>query len=245
MLLLPTKEQKLRSKNIIIIVSSYLLAICIFSPSNTSSFVTNSQLRYKINPFQSRTTTIAYQSLNNNNNNGDGHYVEVIYENHKSIIFVPKNESILSALENAKIGKTLCLSTLPFECRKGNCLTCVGKIIQNSKETDFSLNINKKLSLVRQEEDGLEPNLSDEIKNSGYVLTCSTYVINDGLTIELGRKDEVWDYVYRDRIINSQQEQVRNDASASAITSFNERNLSTFIDKIEKVLQDDKEDAYE
>jgi len=157
---------------------------------------------------------------------------EVTYQNRKSKIFVQKDESILSALENAGISKTLCLSTLPFECRKGNCLTCVGKIIQDPEETS-------NMKYLVTQEDGLEPNLSEEIKNSGYVLTCSTFVNGDGLKLELGLKDEVWDYVYRGRIMES--EQIRRDAFASAITSYNVLNVPLWIEQTEKLLDDANE----
>jgi len=195
-MLLPIKGAKASRRGI-----TWCLIIYSIISQKSSSFIIQYKA-YKSSLFhQTHTRKIHQSSLNNDVK--DGYYVDVTYENRKSKIFVQKEESILSALENAKISKTLCVSTLPFECRRGNCLTCVGKITGEDK------------SVIRQEEDGLEPNLSQEIRDSGYVMTCSTFVVGDGLKIELGLKDEVWDYVYRGRIVDSQQ--IRRNVSFSLI----------------------------
>eukprot|EP00985_Skeletonema_marinoi_P022174 scaffold14005_cov67-Skeletonema_marinoi.AAC.1 len=78
----------------------------------------------------------------------------------------------------------LALSSIPHECRRGNCLTCASK---NVKRTTSDNN------LVVNVDNGLSPTIASELTKSGYVLTCCSYVTGPGVVLELDQNNEVWD----------------------------------------------------
>ena len=68
-------------------------------------------------------------------------------------------------------------------------MTCCGSHQEGSVES----------SLARGD-DGLSPHMSQEVKRAGYVITCSSFVVGEGLKLELGENNKVWNDMYRARI---------------------------------------------
>ena len=91
------------------------------------------------------------------------------------------------ALERSGAADGLCVSSFPQDCRRGNCLTCTGRIKEGTASS---------ANLVRGE-DGLAPHVSNDLAKQGYVLTCSSFVVGDGLKLELGQNADVWEETYR------------------------------------------------
>ena len=148
--------------------------------------------------------------------------VEIIYENKTYHIQAIKGESVLSALERARASPDpnirIPLPPIQHECRRGNCLTCSGRIvsskddirerysnIDDSEKDKFSLSPSKYSNLIRGE-DGLNPFLSKEIESAGFVLLCSSYVVGEGLRIEIGCKEEAWDFIYAGKMTGHEAE---------------------------------------
>jgi len=135
----------------------------------------------------------------------DGHVVEVHYEGRRTEVVVQRDESILSALERTGAARRLAISDPPFECRRGNCLTCAGRHAEGSLT-----------SSVRRGEDGLSPYLSKEVRGLGYVLTCSSFVVGDGVKLELGSNSDAWEAVHTKRLESSDTERVGLEVSSAS-----------------------------
>ncbi len=84
--------------------------------------------------------------------------VTIIKENGSEQITIPKNQLVLNAILNAGI-------ELPYSCKEAMCGTCRVKLVSGK--------------LVMNENYAL----TDEMLNSGFVLTCSGLAVTDELTI--------------------------------------------------------------
>ena len=111
--------------------------------------------------------------------------VEVSYEGISCELSVRSNESILTAMERAGVSDCLAIPELPSECQRSNCMTCTGLHTKNSCQ-----------SSLRRGEDGLSPHMSKEVAKRGYILTCSSHVVGDGLMLALGENHRVWNEIY-------------------------------------------------
>ena len=145
-------------------------------------------------------------SSDRSNSGGGGHTIEVIDDGRTSRIAVRHGESILSALE--RNGMALSLSP-QSECRRGNCLTCVARHADGSSG-GASLRLGGNDG---QGHDGLSPNISNEVRGKGYVLTCSSYVVSEGLRIELGANNIAWEEMYAERPASTEAERIGIEVS--------------------------------
>jgi len=155
--------------------------------------------------------------------------IKVLYENRWYMIDATDGESILAALEKARASPNHSLPPIPNECRKGNCLTCAARVIPSSSK--------KKLGQIYHVEDGLNPQLSQEIHKNGYILTCSSFVSStennnkgneeDGqaLALEIGCHDKAWAYTFSDRHSSIDAENIRMASRARAIRKASEQNV--------------------
>lgn len=157
--------------------------------------------------------------------------IDIIYENKLYQIQAIKGESILSALERARASPDpnirIPLPPIPNECRRGNCMTCSGRLLCSAtrelresnvatlpldkavtKTYRFSTCDDENGSLLRGE-DGLNPYLSKEIQTAGFVLLCSSYVVGEGLTIEIGLKEEAWEFAYTGKMTSEKAQSIR------------------------------------
>mmetsp|Transcript_20858 Transcript_20858/g.30881 ORF Transcript_20858/g.30881 Transcript_20858/m.30881 type:complete len:248 (-) Transcript_20858:129-872(-) len=130
----------------------------------------------------------------------------VCHEGMTGEILVHRNETILAALERQS--DILCLTQLPFECRRGNCLTCAGRVVECDDVTKAGSKEN-----ILQVEDGLPPHTSEQLRSSDQLLLCSSYLTGSGVSIVLGN-----DYPKNHVIWNSggQQERQRTKLAATA-----------------------------
>jgi len=196
------------------------------------------------------------------NSNDAENYIpmEIVYENKHYQIQAIKGESILSALERSRVSPDpnirIPLPPIQMECRKGNCLTCSGRLLQSRSPPpqpqlpqDSHTTVDDKrhcskqsstcstsCSLIRGE-DGLSPYISKEIQNAGFVLLCSSFVVGEGLTIEIGCKEEAWDFVYYGKMTGQEAEYDRAAASAKSIRLTAEQNIPRWTEKTEQILK--------
>lgn len=157
------------------------------------------------------------------------HSIQVSFEGRSCDVPVRQDETILSALERSGAADKLSLPELPSDCRRGNCLTCSARHVENSET----------VSLVRAE-DGLSPYMSKQVEKSGYILTCSSHVVGDGLKLELGENHKAWDDMYRMRVEGESAKVAGWRAMAKTVRMSDERNPDRWVVETEAVLEEKK-----
>ena len=151
-------------------------------------------------------------------------------------------ETILSALEraaNAGVSPGTggsgagggCLIPPPSDCRRGNCLTCTARH-----------NVDSKVSNLQSMNDGLSPHVAARIAEKGYILTCSSTISGPGVSLTLGKNNQLWDYVYRHRLEEEGTEITAREAMAKAIRLSAERNVLEWQEQTERAYQESTDD---
>ena len=162
--------------------------------------------------------------------------VTVSYEDQTTTIKVNQDETILAALERQSISDRLGMPTnmIPSDCRRGNCLTCTG--------THASPRSRESNSVVT--DDGLSPHMSQWMRDKGYVLTCSSKVVGDGLELELelGANSLAWEEAYLTRLEDEHAKRVGWAAMARTKRKSDERNVPRWKRETEGVLRDKAND---
>mmetsp|Transcript_12364 Transcript_12364/g.34271 ORF Transcript_12364/g.34271 Transcript_12364/m.34271 type:complete len:249 (-) Transcript_12364:12-758(-) len=140
---------------------------------------------------------------------------------------VPVNpgETILSALERMSTSGGLADTIYPpYDCRRGNCLTCSAR--HNAKsETN---------NLIPTNDNGLSPYVAKAIAKKGFVLTCSSTVVGPGVSLTVGANHQLWDFVYKGRFASEATEATARAAMAKAIRRSAERNVEEWSEQTEK-----------
>jgi ferredoxin len=178
------------------------------------------------------TNTSADDPSIDSNSNIQEHSIHVSYEGRSCEVPVRQDETILSALERSGAADKLSLPSLPSDCRRGNCLTCSARHVENSE----------KVSLVRAE-DGLSPYMSKQVKKNGYILTCSSHVVGEGLKLELGENHKAWDDMYRLRVEGESAKVAGWRAMAKTVRMSDERNPDRWVVETEAVLEEKRADS--
>lgn len=160
------------------------------------------------------------------NNPRKEYTLEVSYEGRTCETKVQKGESILSALERTGAADQLAMPSLPSDCRRGNCLTCVGT---HSPGSDTEK--------IVQGDDGLSPYMSNEARKRGYILTCSSFVVGDGVKLQVGANQRAWDELYRGRLEEESTQLAGREAMAKVIRFHAERNVEEWAKETEQVLR--------
>mmetsp|Transcript_3702 Transcript_3702/g.8352 ORF Transcript_3702/g.8352 Transcript_3702/m.8352 type:complete len:233 (+) Transcript_3702:106-804(+) len=216
-----------------------LAALCIAAAAPATAFIPSSAaaLQHRRRPLH----VVAADATSNNTGSNDnalicsadkrksqeGHKVEVSYEGRTINVAVRPNETILMALERTGAADELCVSSFPQDCRRGNCLTCTGRIKEGTASS---------ANLVRGE-DGLAPHVSKDLARKGYVLTCSSFVVGEGLKVELGQNADVWEDTYRKRYENSDSEKVGMHAQAKLLRLVAEGDVPKWTKETEETLE--------
>lgn len=155
-----------------------------------------------------------YREVSLSSTDLEGYSVEVTYEGRMCAVMVRPNESILSALERSGAADKLCIPSFPHECRRGSCLTCAAKLGESSA-----------LSNLKRGEDGLSPVLSKAVRDAGFVLTCSSFIVGDGVKIDLAQNDKVWNAMYSSRLHGLDAETISRKARARLLRLTAEENV--------------------
>ena len=165
------------------------------------------------------------------------HTITVHYEDRSCDISVRSDETILSALERNQLSlENLGLpnAAIPSDCRRGNCLTCTGTHASVSSRQASG-------RAVVSDGDGLSPHISQTIQDKGYILTCSTRVVGEGLQLNLGENHKVWKDIYQDRLEKEPTQDVKWAAMARVKRQSDERNKAQWEKQLEDLVQKDKD----
>lgn len=159
------------------------------------------------------------------------HTITLHYENRSCQILAFSDETILAALERNQRelmqGLDLPNAMIPHDCRRGNCLTCCGSMVE---ATPTSRNA------IISEGDGLSPHISKTLSENGYVLTCSSKVVGSGLELQLGENESVWKAIYQERFETEPSQTDKWAAMAQAKRLSDERNQFRWKKETEQVL---------
>ena len=218
-----------------------------------------SKTRTRIHPFLPSSTTKLYGFQVHNNDDNDDEYqdkvvdnkdrdqtemyhIKVSYERRSCMVPIYRGETILAALERNGIAEQLGIPALPFDCRRGNCLTCTARQIPpnpsslSSSSTSSSASSTSSM-VVQRQDDGLSPHMSEQIMQRGYLLTCCSVVMGDGLHVELGMNHQVWTDMYRIRLEDEQAQDVGRTAKARTIRLYNERHVDRWAKETQSILE--------
>jgi ferredoxin len=156
------------------------------------------------------------------------HSVEVFADGKKATILVDHGESILSALERQNANLSL-KGNVPFECRRGNCLTCAGRVLKDPQQ-----------SLVQDldNDNGLSPAVAADLmaEENNFILTCSSIVVGEGVSVELGVNHLAWESIWSKRFQSDHTRQLGREASAKVIRLAAQQNVPRWTRKTEETL---------
>ena len=152
--------------------------------------------------------------------------VQVAYEGRVCNIQVRSDETILAAMERTGAADELSLPSLPYDCRRGNCLTCTGKH-----------SANRQTSSIEFGEDGLSPHMSKEVRKKGYILTCSSHVVGDGVSLELGLNSDAWTDMHKNRLEEEPMPTIGRAAMAREIRRNDEKDLRRWAAETKSALE--------
>jgi len=205
-------------------LSALFLLACIVQQGNAFQPLLKPLRVHHVLPISIRTHTTKLYHANNPQSTSTSNStfaMKVTHQNKTATLQINENESILQALERSKIHDQLALPSLPHECRRGNCLTCSGRLLLGSNQ-------------VQIRNDGLAPTMQKTIQEKGVVPTCTSFVTGDGVHLELGVCDDVWRDIWD--VKDEEGERIRNDAVARTMRLSDEKNLDKWVEKTEKML---------
>lgn len=161
----------------------------------------------------------------------------VTYEGRSCEVDAYPDETILNAMERNCVMDKLCLPNMPADCRRGNCMTCAGRILTGDGDKDKDGNAPKDAQLVQRGDDGLAPYASGIIQSSDYILLCSSFVTGDGLRIELGEHSRLWEEMYKTRFVDEEAEGTRLETVAKVLRLRAESDVPRWTAETEEVFE--------
>jgi ferredoxin len=174
----------------------------------------------------------------------------VTYEGRSCEVDAYPDETILNAMERNCVMDKLCLPNMPADCRRGNCMTCAGRILTGrggDDEKEQLLNVkgskkcDKDTQLVQRGEDGLAPYASGILQSSDYILLCSSFVTGDGVRIELGENSRLWEEMYQTRFVDEEAEKTKHETVAKLLRLRAESDVPRWTAETEEVLEKTEE----
>jgi hypothetical protein len=80
--------------------------------------------------------------------------------------------------------------------------------------------------------------MSREVQRAGYLLTCSSFVVGNGLKVQLGENEQVWENMYRNRLEDERAVHIGRVAKARVIRKAAESNIPKWAKQTLKVLEE-------
>ena len=148
------------------------------------------------------------------------------YEGQRCELDAYPDETILSALERNSVMDRLCLPSLPADCRRGNCMTCAGRLLGTRNR-----------AIVQSCADGLSPYVSELLQSSDYILTCSSFIKGDGVEIVLGENSQLWEKMYHHRFVSEESRKTKLETVAKLHRLRAESNVPRWTAETEQILE--------
>lgn len=79
--------------------------------------------------------------------------------------------------------------------------------------------------------------MSNWIEEKGYILTCSSKVVGDGLELRLGENSNAWEEVYKKRLEDDHAKRVGWAAMAKTKRNSDEKNIPRWTEEVEGVME--------
>jgi hypothetical protein len=79
--------------------------------------------------------------------------------------------------------------------------------------------------------------MSKAVKKAGYILTCSSFVVGDGVKVQLGEHNRAWNDMYRLRMSDEAAVHVGREAMARVVRRAAEANVPKWKRETEQVLK--------
>lgn len=153
------------------------------------------------------------------------------YEGQRCELDAYHDETILAALERNSVMDSLCLPTLPADCRRGNCMTCAGRLLGTGNP-----------AIVQRGADGLSPYVSELLQSSDYILTCSSFIKGDGVEILLGENSQLWEEMYHHRFVSEESRMTKLETVAKLHRLRAESNVPRWTAETEEILEKSGDD---
>lgn len=96
--------------------------------------------------------------------------VEILLYGEKHVIPIDEDQTLLEGIEEFGL-------EVLYSCRAGVCVTCAAKILNGKVDFGFA-------------------SITDDLKEDGYVLTCSGYPRSEGLRLEMNHFDDAYNKQY-------------------------------------------------
>jgi hypothetical protein len=84
--------------------------------------------------------------------------------------------------------------------------------------------------------------MSRTIQEKGYILTCSTRVVGEGLQLNLGENHKVWRDIYQDRLEEEPTQSAKWAAMARSKRRSDERNKARWEKHMEELIKQAEEE---
>ena len=178
-------------------------------------------------------------NLSSSSQDDRAYQINVSYQGLTTTMTIYSDETILDACERNAVHDTLGLPWIPFDCRRGNCLSCVSKhkinsrmehVIPSSRKSKIESTENEneldESVLYSNYDNGLSPSLSrhlfhnSSLEYSDWVITCSSMVTGHGVDIELGVRDDAWEEIYKKRFSSPEEVAIRQQVHSCILFLF-------------------------
>jgi ferredoxin len=155
----------------------------------------------------------------------------VTYDGQRCELDAYPDETVLAALERNSVMDSLCLPNIPADCRRGNCMTCAGRLLGTHNPR-----------MVQSDADGLSPHVSDLLRSSDYILTCSSFIKGDGVEILLGENSRLWEEMYHRRFVSEESRTTKMETVAKLHRLRAENNVPRWTAETEQILEKSGDD---
>lgn len=96
--------------------------------------------------------------------------VEILLYGETHVIPIEEDVNLLQGIEEYGL-------EVLYSCRAGVCMTCAAKIVSGTVDLGFA-------------------SMTDDLKEQGYVLTCSGYPRSEGIKLEMNHFDDAYEKQY-------------------------------------------------
>lgn len=113
-------------------------------------------------------------------------------------------------------------------------MTCAGRVTNGLTMMGMTTS---PTVLLRRDDDGLAPHVSNILQSSDYVLTCSTYINGNGVEIALGENHNLWEEIYQNRFVSEESRSMTLETLAKVHRLRAESNVPRWTAETEEIIK--------